>query len=468
MKGEISPELSKGISLEQITELRRFGNILLSLSTVESIVEKTFSKLKESISPQISSVFLFSKDGFIERYRIAGTDKNGCPIGDTWLQGERYRPGESFSGKAAFAQGQPYGEPHWSNSLDVELIKLSHGNDYWDKLGFLKCGISVPLNGTHRTFGTIEVINRINPKTRSADRNLLFSESDVCWLTIVGAHVAAAISRLRKKDEDKIFSRIIHVLADPRREDPLAHSAQESVYHLIAKSLVDELMPYKVCIVRLSLDGKSLSVTDKAHSDGDAAGWRHRVDEARVPGQGVVGKVFETGEYEIVKNIEDEEEKIIDKEWVKSQNLKSFICFPLLTLGKVIGTLSLFTGYVHEFTDSDIEFLGNVSSLLAAFIVRSEKVKNLDSFGNRAEKLKQLDSTNNELESSLIRLSEDLLDEKTEIRKRAALLLGEAGNLFAVPDLCRILTNDPSPEVRRSAAKALGMLKDKNKDIDGV
>jgi len=451
-------KMKDGITLNEITDLRRFGNTLLGLPNVELVVEKAFTKIRERIFPQVVSLFLFSKDGFIERYKIIGADREGHPIADSWLHGEKYKPGESFSGKAAQAKEQPYGEPYWSSSLNVEIDKLSHGKDYAEKLGFLRCGISVPLNGTHRTFGTLEVINRVNPEDEKPSHNLTFSDSDICWLTSVGSHVAAAISRLRKKDEDKIFSSMIHVLADPELEDPLVHSAKESVYHLIAESLVNELMPYKVCIVRLVLDGESLIVTDKAHSNGDNNGWKYRVDESRFPGQGLVGKVLETGQFEIIKNIEEEENRIIDKEWVRAQNLKSFICFPLLTLGRVIGTLSLFTGYVYEFNDSDIEFLRNVSSLLAAFKVRSEKVKRIDSFGSNPRKAKDVDLTGNKSDEEVLRLLRSLSNESAKVRAEAALSLGAVGDEIAVPNLCHVLTTDEQPEVRRSAAQALGML----------
>jgi GAF domain-containing protein len=363
------------ITLQEINELRKFGNTILTYTNVEDIIKDTFSKVEEKIFPQVISIFLFSKEGFIERNRIHGKDRDGAIIEDSWLSKEKYAPGVSFSGKAAY--GNPYGETHWSNSLNQEVDKLLHGQDYAEKLGFLKCGISVPLNGTRRTFGTLEVINRVDDKTGKADSNLIFSDSDICWLTIVGAHVAAAISRLRKKDEDKISATISHVLADPELEQQPVHSMHQSVYRLIAENLVDHLMPYKVCIVRLTFDGKSLIVTDKAHSDGEK-GWVGRLDEPRSLGEGIVGKVFESGSFVEVPNINEREKDFTNLSWIKSQGLKSFICFPLIILGKVIGTLSLFTGYVHEFTDSDIEFLENVSFLLAAFKVRSEKIKNIE------------------------------------------------------------------------------------------
>ncbi|AFZ03907.1 GAF domain-containing protein [Calothrix sp. PCC 6303] len=367
-----------GISLQEITELRKFGNTILTFSSVNIIVEETFLEIKRKLSPQVISIFLFSKDGFLERYEISGRDRGDVVIEASWLHDERYKPGESFSGKAAF--GKPYGEPYWSNQLDKEVDNFTYGKEYSEKLGFLRCGISVPLNGTHRTFGTIEVVNKVNPETGRAHPSLVYSDSDVCWLALVGAHVAAAISRLRKKDEDKIFATIIRVLADPTLEHVPVHTTEESAYKTIANKLVDYLMPYKVCIVRLTFDGQSLFVTNKAHSDGDEKGWLYRVDEPRVIGQKIVGRVFQSGKYEIIEDIEikEREDEFTNLEWIKSQNLKSFICFPLLILGKVIGTLSLFTGYIHEFTESDIDFLENVSFLLAAFRVRSRRIKEVE------------------------------------------------------------------------------------------
>jgi len=363
------------ITLQEINELKIFGNSILRCDDIEDVIRETFTKIEERISPQIASVFLFSKEGCIEKYKSKGIDKNRQTINETWLPKENYKPGQSFSGKAA--QGEPYGETNWSNSLDVEINEFTYGQAYIDKLGFLKCGVSVPLNATHRTFGTIEVINRINNSTGRADTSLDFDESDVCWLTIVGSHVAVAISRLRKKDEDKVFATISRVLADPEEEDIAVHSVWKSTYQVIAEKLVDHLMPYKVCIVRLTFDGKSLIVTDKAHSDG-REGWKDRSDEPRYLGQGLVGTVFESGESIEISNISERKEEFTNGDWIESQGLKSFICFPLIILGKVIGTLSLFTGYVHEFTKGDLEFLENVSFLLAAYKVRAEKVKKED------------------------------------------------------------------------------------------
>jgi len=451
--------MADGVNLQEITELRKFGNTILTFSNIKQIVDKSFAEIEKKLSPQVISIFLFSKNGRIKREYMYGKDREGNLLKESWLHPEEYEPGQSFSGKAA--AGDPYGEPYYSNNLDREIDSFSRGKDYQEQLGFLKCGISVPLNGTRRTFGTMEVINKVNPQTGKADCDLVFSESDVCWLTVVGSHVAAAISRLRKKEEDKIFATISRVLADPQLEKKPVHSVQESVYETIAKQLVKDLTPYKACIVRLTFDGKSLIVTDKAHADGNE-GWKNRFDEPRRIGEGIVGKVFASGKYEKVENIAERKGEFTNLDWIESQNLKSFICFPLLILGKVIGTISLFTGYIHKFSDSDLEFLENVSFLLAAFRVRSEKVKDIDilrdiSDDSLVENNLKSDSVRAGSEIKVTELLRDLSSTDDSVRAKAAIALGKIGNENVISALCNVLARDPNPEVRRSAAEALGM-----------
>ena len=381
--------METGISLQDITHLWKFGNKILAFPSIDLIVDEAFLEVKKNLSPQIISIYLFSKNEYLERYAMNGRDKDGIPIESSWLQNERYKRGESFSGKSA--EGKPYGEPYRSSQLAEKCNDFAYGKEYSQKLGFLKSGISVPLNGTHGTFGTIEVINRVNLETDKADPDLMYSDSNLCWLTLVGSHVAVAISRLRKKDEDKIFATISRVLADPALENLPVHTTAQSVYKIIANKLVDHLTPYKACIVRLTFDGQYLFVTDKAHFDGDEKGWCNRVDEPRVIGEKIVGRVFQSGRHEIVEDISKRESEFTNLEWIRSQNLKSFVCFPLLILGKVIGTISLFTGYIHEFSESDIDFLENVAFLLAAFRVRSRRIKEIE--------IPRDTSTTNEIES---------------------------------------------------------------------
>ncbi|MBF2089469.1 MAG: GAF domain-containing protein [Synechococcales cyanobacterium K44_A2020_017] len=403
--------METGISLQDITELQKFGNTILAFSNISLIAEKAFLEVKKKLSPQVVSIFLFSKDGFLERHKINGSDRNGAVIEASWLHDEKYKPGQSFSGRAVY--GKPYGEPYWSNQLDKEVNDFIYGKKYSEKLGFLRCGISVPLNETYRTFGTIEVINRVNLETDKPDPSSIYSDSDVCWLTLVGVHVAAAISRLRKKCENEIYTTISKILEDHTSENLPAHSTERTVFELIAKQLegdpkhyktgilrmspdyqrslvadklnshsvyqviaeqlVDCLTPYKICVMRLTLDGQNLFVINESSSDGMV--WTGRVDSPSDANAKIEHRVLQSGKYEIVEDIATREFEFSNPEWIRSQNLKSFVCFPLLIQGKIVGTLSLFTGYVYEFGETDIELLENVSFLLAAYKTLSERTE---------------------------------------------------------------------------------------------
>lgn len=397
-----------GVSLQELSYLRKVGNVLLRSKEIEEVIQESFKRIEEKLHPQVISLFLFSKDGFIERFYIQGVDKNGIAIGQDWLENEKYHPGESFSGKAAEPKpGEPYGEPNWSNSLDQEVDKLSNGKIYAEKLGFLKCGISVPLNGTQRTFGTLEVINKVD-QTGQANSNLGFSEEEVYWLTIMGSFVANAISRLRKKDEEKIFAEISCMLADPYNNK----TESEFVYSSIAKQLVGQLMPYKACILRMINNDGSLSIIDRAYSDD--IGFAGKDEEPRNIGEGIVGEVLKNRTFRKVEQIELEKRKFKSIQWIEYNKLKSFICFPLVIQGEVIGTISLFTGYIHKFSDSDIDFLTNVSFLLAAYRERMDRLEGRED--------RELSEKNTNLK--------DIETDKTAANKRKVKMLPkEGGNI---------------------------------------
>ena len=377
--------------LEELTNLRKFGNELIELTSIlnfinlqkitlnknfsekESIInnafldvlnvviQKTFHLININLNPQVISVFLMSKNGYLKRYKIdiyshtknLNSDSISFPPDD-----EHYNKGESFSGKSA--EGNPYGEPYLSNSLDVQKDKLTYGKVYEQGLGFLKCGITVPLDSSHRTFGTLEVINKIDPIKKIPDRNLLYSEIEVFWLTVVGGHLARTISRIKKKQEEYVANEITRLLVSNDYEND-----SDEVCHIIVNQLITDLTPFKACILRF-LEGEYLMVTKTASTnDIDMSPKKNPV---RKIGEGMVGKVCETQQY-IVRHVDEHPELFKSRDWITSQRLHSFVCVPLVVNNKSVGTLSLFTGYKYYFNDSDLDFLINISNLLAAYKV---------------------------------------------------------------------------------------------------
>jgi GAF domain-containing protein len=351
------PEKDPILSLEDINIVCEFGNKVLSSTSLGEISELLFDLVEKNIPVQVSSLFLFLKNGVIERISIRGRDIEGNYIEDSWLgegsyKGESYWPGESFSGKVVKAEkGFVYGTPILSNNIK-EDYKLKYSDEYEEKIGLLRNGMSIPLNGTHHTFGTIEVINKCDGD---------FTQKDLCWLRLVGAHISTAISRLRKNKQDEIVKYLVNNLVSNKRIGQINDIAK-----YIAKCLVeDQLMPYKVCIFRfICAEGNSL-VNRGTFRTSDLE--EPQKDSIRRIYQGLVGKVYRTKEPVEINKINDDSIKLfVNRKWIKKSELKSFFCFPLIYQGKAIGTMSIFTGYEHELHDGDRKFLQEVSLLMAS------------------------------------------------------------------------------------------------------
>ena len=356
------------ISFEEIIKLRKFGNELMNCKTLDEVLKILFKKIHLTIKPQISSVFLFSKEGDIKKVGTLGTDRENKIIDKFWFPEERYKPGESFSG-AAMKPANPaidvYGTSVFSTDIINEFKSLKFRKIYLDKLGDLREGIAVPLNGVHRTFGTIEVINKLNTEG-GFDTNTCLDKKDFCWLTVVGAHVSAAISRLRKAEEDRIIALITRELVDQSIHES---RTSDALGDEVAKSLVlSELMPYKACIIRkLGRDGKTLQVdANESTSDiKEKPNCQRYINEEG----GLIKEIFSSRKPVKIEKIETQIDRFKSKEWILEHDLKSFFGFPLLIQGKAVGTMALFTGYEYKLDRNEENFINNINFLLAAYRV---------------------------------------------------------------------------------------------------
>jgi GAF domain-containing protein len=370
------------ISLEDINNLREFGNKILLCTSIEEISDILFQEIATTISPQVSSLFLFLKNGLLERVNIRGQNQKGEQIQqDKWLPRECYERGESFSGKVVKPEeGSTYGKPILSNDIKNDY-KLKYFSDYDSELGFLECGISVPLNGTHYTFGTVEVLNKIDSKTGLPNPNSSFTQKDLCWLTIVGAHVSAAISRLRKQKQDEVRAYLTGLLVAKRKMTNINDVAQKVAHFLIDKNL----MPYKVCIFRFACPGDRLNIF-VAEPEELIKGQRNNA--GRGINEGLVGRVYQTGEPIEINKTKDKLKLFLSREWIEKVNLESFFCFPLIYQGKSVGTMSIFTGYEHELFDSERKFLQEISLLLASCQSAIDEQNEVDSLKNLIDEMK--------------------------------------------------------------------------------
>jgi len=182
-----------------LVELRRLFSIrdtLASFMSLDLLLRASVQFLQEQTNSQTAALFLLSKDGMLQRKALIGIDKHGETISSDWFCEEQYLPGASFSGKAVTAKGKVrFGEPQWAANLQGDDLDPKSFKKYKEKLGAVSCAAAVPLNGSNRTFGVLEIVNK-HPNSEISQ----FTIDDLHWLSILGLTTAFAISILRHRD----------------------------------------------------------------------------------------------------------------------------------------------------------------------------------------------------------------------------------------------------------------------------
>jgi signal transduction histidine kinase len=352
--------------LNRLKELFEVSNTLVSCKSIESVAEKAIRIARDKVKSQTASVFLFSKDGLLKRFRMCGIDSSGQHFSGKWFPAEKYVPGKSFTGRVVVSgSGSTYGVPQWSNTLGLDKLDRRSKKEYLKKLGALHCAVAAPLNGRHRTFGVLEVINKLDDRNRAVPT--AFSAEDMYWLSIIAMNLGTAISRLRSSNESQLLAEMSKMLVEPFS----SNSDLESFYQKIVDQLVSKDTCYKVCFLRVATKPDTLEVVSKAGDDiswSDERGEPIRILSELPRGEGFAGRVFASGVPIIIRDLREKASEFQNVTWIQSNHLRSYACVPLKVKDKVVGTLSVYTGFVHQFDESDVDLLNNIAFLVAAFV----------------------------------------------------------------------------------------------------
>ena len=372
-------EPEKNISLSKnklIRDLPRVRNRLISLKNLDKdeLIQISLSIVLDTLNAQTASIFLLSKEGNLERAGIQGIDKNGNILENNWLSDESYAIGESLTGRASYPKGDGYGSPQLTNRLSEEKLAEKNRNAYLEKLGELSSAIAIPLNGQNKTYGILRVINKIDKETKEIIPNSQFSSEEVDWLSVIGAFVANVISNYRRDRQSKLYSDLSRFLAESDHEG----FNPKLVYNEVVNRLVSEETAFKACILRIRTESNTLKV--EARGGISSIDWSKRRDEEIKLGEGLPGSAAQRSEPIILKEINEGnvEQFFKNKDWILENHFKSFACFRIVYKEKVLGTLSLYTGYKYDFHSSCRSFLERVTSLVAAFIHRINRSRKVD------------------------------------------------------------------------------------------
>ncbi len=305
--------------LADLRQLFLTRDTLATCTSLESLTHASVQLVSERTNSQTAALFLLSKDGLLERKALVGVDKSKLSIGDESFASKHYAPGASLPGKVVVAaEGSRFGQPQWITDAQQKDMELDSMEMYAEVLGAVSCAAAVPLNGTTRSFGALEIINKLTAE-KEANAQLQFTKDDLYWLAFVGIATAAAISLLRQKDRLALQTFISHSIpkALVEGEDP------QTTYEHIAHELTGPLTSYKASIIRV---GASIVVND----------------------------------------IEMQAAEFTNLSWIRANGLLSYACFPLLLKTRIVGALGLYAGYKDAFELEDISFIESICILLAS------------------------------------------------------------------------------------------------------
>jgi len=329
----------------------------VDLRSIEDLVMKGALLALKHARAQAASVFLFDQKGRLARMVLVGWGKDGRELCNDSVPSEHHCPGQSFTGRVVVPrEGTSFGEAQWSNALDNRKDILTR-EGYTRVLGNLRAAVSLPLNGSHRTFGVLEVINK-------AEGQGSFNFEDAHWLSLIANELALAISRKRHMKR----ADVLHQVAEAVVSMFVSTTEEEGVYRAVAKSLTQPPLPHRVCIIRLRSPSADELVTVAAEAYEVSLVGR---DEAPLQSShGFAGSVLTTGNRIYVPNIsscDPTAECLKNWDWATQNGLVSYACVPLKIEKEVVGTLSFYFGFKYTVDADEWEFFEALARFLAAF-----------------------------------------------------------------------------------------------------
>jgi GAF domain-containing protein len=365
---------------ENNLESRALNPSIISKSKQE-IVDNALKIVGDNLHSQTAAIFQVSKNGVLERVGIYGFEKNGEPLDKDWYCEEKYNIGDdSFTGKVieSHTEDSSFGEIQYAPKINDDDFTLEFKEKYLQKFGLLQSAIAIPLNGRNRTCGVLRVVNKVD-KTKSCLEGNCFSDNDVNLSLFLATNISNALSNFRREMQTKMLMYLSYLLNQPQSSKELSN-----VYQQVLDLLVhNPETSFKACVLRLEDDSSKLLVVEGTsfvygvtenrdnkprQQNNEEFLWITVEGKQRLIIQDLQSVIQELRE-------KNQPTKFHNEDWILANQFKSVACFPLLAKGKMLGTLSVYTGY--EYDPDSIDFLQSVTDLLCSFIftVKLEKQK---------------------------------------------------------------------------------------------
>lgn len=216
----------------------------------------------------------------------------------------------------------------------------------------------LPLHGPNRTIGFLRLAL---PSGSSSGPQVFLDQA--------AAAAGLMISGFRRRLELDALNSLRELLSRPYPE-------LNKLFAAVTDSLVEPWTEFSIAIVRAR--GKDGRVRVASASTADGIECPVGDMEPRNVGEGIVGRVLETGEPIFEPSLKSSTLEFRDLEWIERHKLGAFACLPIHRGSKAVGTLSVFVAFPYTFYESKRRFLRNLcdqvgTALTVARLVRGRE-----------------------------------------------------------------------------------------------
>ncbi len=399
------------VSLDLLEKSRAFRQEFLQFEDTHELIRHSVKVVAQTCDVQSCSIFLFNKLGLLKRVAIYSIDPAGNSIpASSWIE-EAYSVNKDIEDSEELLvftaqvvkpknENSYYGSFQMIREEDEESLNRDSSQKialYRSMLGSFRSAICIPLDGQNRTYGVLEVVNKISSSPRKVGQ---FLQDDIDKLSNLSNSISTGFSLARYKMRQKTLRDLNQQLmsASDRylypdlkykifqkkylesdeeilfRDVFLSDRFRSFLEKCLVSGVVEAPTSYDAAVLRLAI-GNSLVVI--AQSGIPRIKWNTRDNTDRdIRKQGVdtgfAGQVFNTKKRLTFIISEEKRSEFKNKRWIDENYFKAFGCFPLMLQEKVVGTLSLFSSYEYKYHPSSINFVETVASTIASFIARVE------------------------------------------------------------------------------------------------
>jgi len=343
-KGEKFPSIGyfRDIRAEEIFD--DIARDITAMTNEKALLDKIVEIVSKTIKSETCSVFIYNEQSVM----IECISRFGIPEQLKGKRGMEVYPETEGETGYVFSSGKTRNisniDAVKKQPKDIR-IKWENAEKYakYSRFGGFKHFLATPLRIQGEIYGIIRVLNKyLNDKELDTQG---FMDKDILLLKRIANQVSILLEKVRNKERFEAISTVgieLNAKVDVKLDDLLG---------IVARGVV-EGMKFKACYLRLIEDSNKLRI--KAYY-GLKGKYKNERFTSKI-GQGISGKVAETGEMRVVEDLKNEKNFKL-KELLEKEGLKSMLSIPLKYHNRVIGVINCYTGRNHKFTDQEIQIM---------------------------------------------------------------------------------------------------------------